>query len=645
LVELLYIGHQSRWIHHSYAFLVGDYIHRLEERLASTPGKVSLLQSYSELNEPFEVTDRILTAYPEAETQILNAQDVQHFLILCRRPAQKPVNFIPVLDENFEFYFKKDSLAGPAAAKFSTQIDQPIQSILDSIHESHVEYLIRDLYKTNKAAIPYIEYFGGKLVDPEMPQDVEGLTVTYDNYKSTYRLSSSAAATLPKLDSWLSLVAGPNRNWRHALLMADVVAQGQKFQANPIRRIFTPSRGLFVEISYPNDPSRTTIVVREQPRHNQYIDVIEVKLIGENKIQVNMIKETTALGKPAALPLEFTYHPEAGYSPIREVMEGRNDRIKEFYWKAWFGEEPLDLDADVTAKFDGGKTTITGEAINDFVHAVGNHGEAFVDRPGKTVYAPMDFAIVIGWKAITKPIFPRTIDGDLLKLVHLSNQFRMIPGAEPLKKGDEVSTTAQINAVINQEAGKMVEVCGTLVRDGKPVMEVTSQFLYRGTYTDYENTFQRKVETPIQVHLATTRDVAILRSKQWFSIDELPQTLTCSTVFSSIETRGQVLLELPTKEIIQVGSVDYETGESHGNPVVDYLERNGQPIDQPINFENPIPLSGMSPLALRALPPTRTTLACLVTTTSSTSLVYSPAMPTSLAPSPTACTLVHPYEA
>jgi fatty acid synthase subunit beta len=148
-------------------------------------------------------------------------------------------------------------------------------------------------------------------------------------------------------------------------------------------------------------------------------------------------------------------------------------------------------------------------------------------------------------------------------------------------------------------------------------MEVTSQFLYRGTYTDYENTFQRKVETPIQVHLATTKDVAVLRSKQWFSVDELPrdiellgQTLTFrlqslvrfknKNVFSSIETRGQVLLELPTKEVIQVASVDYETGESHGNPVIDYLERNGKTIDQPINFENPIPLSGRTPLALRA---------------------------------------------
>ncbi|KFA62455.1 hypothetical protein S40285_05831 [Stachybotrys chlorohalonatus IBT 40285] len=637
LVELLYVKHQSRWIDASYTRLVGDFIHRIEERFTTTTGKPSLLQTYADLDEPFATVERILAHYPESEEQIINAQDVQYFLILCKRPGQKPVTFVPALDENFEFFFKKDSLwqsedldavieqdvgrtcilQGPTAAKFSTVIDQPIKEILDGIHEGHIAMLKKDLYRNNDANIPTIEYLGGKLIETEIPLDVEGLTVNYDTHKNTYRLSSSATATMPAIDSWLSLLAGPNRNWRHALLMTDVVAQGQKFQTNPMRRIFAPARGLFVEIQYPNDPSKTTIIVKEQPRHNQYVNVIEVKLTGKNEILVNLIKDTTALGKPVSLPLKFTYHPEAGYSPIREVMEGRNDRIKEFYWRAWFGDDALNLDARITSKFDGGSNTITGKEINDFVHAVGNTGEAFVDGPGKTMYAPMDFAIVVGWKAITKPIFPRTIDGDLLKLVHLSNGFRMLPGAEPLKKGDEVSTTAQVNAVINQDSGKMVEVCGTIVRDGEPVMEVTSQFLYRGAYTDYENTFQRKIETPMQVHLATGKDVAVLRSKQWFSIDELPseidllgQTLTFrlqtlvrfknKDIFSSVETRGEVLLELPTKEVIQVGSVDYEAGESHGNPVVDYLERVGSPLDQPINFENPIPLSGRTPLQLRA---------------------------------------------
>ena len=227
----------------------------------------------------------------------------------------------------------------------------------------------------------------------------------------------------------------------------------------------------------------------------------------------------------------------------------------------------------------------------------------------------MDFAIVVGWKAITKPIFPRSIDGDLLKLVHLSNGFRMVPGAEPLKQGDVVSTTAQINSVINRDAGKMVEVSGTIKRKGKPVMVVTTQFLYRGAYSDFGNTFERKDETPMQLHLGSSKDVAVLQSKEWFNMEMpnislLDQTLTFrlqtlvhfknKTVFSSVETIGEVLLELPSKEVIQVASVDYQAGVSHGNPVIDYLQRYGSSIEQPVNFENPIPLSGKTPLVLRA---------------------------------------------
>lgn len=639
MVDLLYVKHESRWIDPSYIKLTGDFIHRVEERFTAASNQPSLLQSYADLDEPYSAVERILAHYPEAENQIINAQDVQHFLLLCQRPGQKPVTFIPALDENFEFFFKKDSLwqsedleavigqdvgrtcilQGPMAAKYSTVVDEPIKDILDAIHDAHIAGLARDFYSGQESSIPTVEYFGGRLSDPEIPMDdVEGLTVSYDENKNSYRLASSPAIQLPSVESWLSLLAGPNRNWRYALLMSDVLVQGQKYQTNPMKRIFAPSRGLFVEIQNPNDPANTVIIVKEQPRHNQYVDVIEAKLVGKDEIVVNLIKDSTALGKPVPLPLRFKYNPEAGYAPIHEIMDGRNDSIKEFYWRAWFGDEPLDLDAPLAGKFDGGKTTITSEAINEFVHAVGNTGEAFVDRPGKVMYAPMDFAIVVGWKAITKPIFPQTIDGDLLKLVHLSNEFRMMPGAEPLKKGDEVSTTAQINAVINQESGKMVEVCGTIMRDGEAVMEVTSQFLYRGVYTDFENTFQRKMETPMQVHLATSKDVAVLLSRQWFCLDQQPnlgmellgQTLTFKlqslvrfknrTVFSSVETQGQVLLELPTKEVIQVASVTYEAGESHGNPVIDYLERYGTPIAQPVNFENPIPLSGKTPLLLRA---------------------------------------------
>ena len=635
MVELLYVKHEARWIDPSYKKLTGDFIHRLEERFTTGPNQPSLLQNYADLNDPVPCVEKIMDKYPEADTQIINAQDVQHFLLLCQRRGQKPVTFVPALDENFEFFFKKDSLwqsedleavidqdvgrtcilQGPMAAKFSTKMDEPVKDILDGIHNGLISRLTNDVYGNSASSIPSIEYFGGKLIETEEPSDLEGLVVSEDGHKNTYRLSSSPTATMPSIESWLSLLAGPSRGWRHALFTSEVVVQGKKYQTNPMKRIFAPVRGLFVEIQYPDEPTKTSIIVREQPRHNHFQDVIEVKFDGKSEITVSMIKDTTALGQPVSLPLRFVYRPEAGYAPIHEVMDGRNDRIKEFYWRAWFGNDTLDLDGDVHSQFDGGKTTITSSEIHDFVHAVGNTGEAFVDRPGKDMLAPMDFAIVVGWKAITKPIFPRKIDGDLLKLVHLSNGFRMMPGAEPLQKGDVVKTTAQINAVINQDSGKMVEVCGTIYRDGAAVMEVTSQFLYRGVYTDYENTFQRKLETPMQVHLTTSKDVAVLRSKDWIQLDNndielLGQTLTFrlqslvtfknKTVFNTVATSGQVLLELPTKEIIQIGSVDYEAGISHGNPVLDYLERHGSSIEQPILFENPIPLSGKAPLLLKA---------------------------------------------
>ncbi|KAI4087474.1 MAG: hypothetical protein LQ344_006763 [Seirophora lacunosa] len=636
MVDLMYVRHESRWIDRSLANLTGDFIRRLEERFTPATGKASVLQSYAELNDPYPFIKTVIQTYPEAQSQLISAQDVQYFLHLCQRRGQKPVPFVPSLDENFEFFFKKDSLwqsedleavvdqdvgrtcilQGPTAVKYSNTVDEPIKDILDGIHLDHIKGLTQDVYNGNESSIPVVEYFGGQLLLEDVKEaEIDSVTESIDTDRVSYRLSSAPNAAMPELDAWVQLLAGKTYSWRFALFTTEVFVQGQRFQTNPIKRIFAPHPGMLVEVAHPKEPRSTVITVKEPSHSGKMVKTVEVSMTGNNEITLSMFEERTAVGKPVALPLKFTYHPETGYAPIREVMGDRNDRIKEFYYRVWFGDEAVPFEASTAGTFDGGRATVTSKAIADFVHAVGNTGEAFVERPGKEVYAPMDFAIVVGWKAITKPIFPRAVDGDLLKLVHLSNGFRMVPGAEPLKKGDVVDTTAQINAVVNQDSGKMVEVCGTIKRAGKPVMVVTTQFLYRGTYHDFENTFQRKDETPMQIHLGTSKDVAVLRSKEWFCMEDpavelLGQTLTFrlqslmhfknKTVFSRVETIGQVLLELPTKEIIQVASVDYDAGVSHGNPVIDYLQRYGSSIEQPVNFENPIPLSGKTPLVLRA---------------------------------------------
>ena len=635
MVNLMYVKHESRWIDASLSKLTGDWIRRLEERFTSTTGTASLVQNYKEMEDPYPMVNEVLKAYPEASEQLISAQDVQHFLLLCQRRGQKPVPFVPVLDDNFEFFFKKDSLwqsedleavvdqdvgrtcilQGPTAAKYSNTVDEPIKYILDGVHNDHIKALTQELYEGRDGDIPVVEYFGGRPLNVHSVLDTDALTESQDKERLSYRISPMPNASLPEADAWLYQLAGNMFSWRYALFTSEAFAQGQRFQTNPMKRIFKPAGGMLVEILHPEDPKKTVITLKEPSQSGKMHKTVEIRMTGQNRITVDLLEERTAEGQVVPLHLLLEYHPESGYAPIREVMDGRNDRIKEFYYRLWFAEREVPFDTPATSTFDGGSAEITGQAIADFVHAVGNAGEAFVERPGKEVFAPMDFAIVVGWKAITKPIFPRSIDGDLLKLVHLSNGFRMIPGAEPLKKGDVLDTTAQINAVLNQDSGKMVEVSGTIKREGEPVMTVTSQFLYRGTYKDYKNTFQRKDEMPMQIHLASMKDVAILQSKEWFHMDEsnidlLNQTLTFrlqslmhfknKTTFSEVQTIGQVMLELPSKEVIQVASVDYNAGISHGNPVIDYLERNGSSIEQPINFENPIPLSGKTPLVLRA---------------------------------------------
>jgi fatty acid synthase subunit beta len=638
MVELMFVKHEKRWIDVSLKRLTGDFIRRIEERFTTVTGSPSLLQNYSDLNDPSLTVERILDRYPAAKTQLINAQDMQHFLLLCQRQGQKPVPFVPSLDENFEFWFKKDSLwqsedleavvgqdvgrtcilQGPMAVKYSKVVDEPVKDILDGIHNGHIAGLTKDVYGADESRIPVVEYFGAKPIAPlEGVDKIDGLTIAVDGNKVTYRLvSTSSQGVLPEADTWLRLLAGQSYSWRHALFTTEVFVQSNKYQDNPMKRILAPAYGILVEITNPDDSAKTVVTVKEQGHPTgPYIKTLEARMGTNNEILVTLFEDRNAEGKPVGMCLIFKYHPETGYAPIREVMQGRNDRIKEFYYRLWFGSEAMDENAAVTDAFEGGRATVTAQAIADFVHAVGNNGEAFVQRPGKTVYAPMDFAIVVGWKAIMKAVFPKQIDGDLLRLVHLSNSFRMLPGAEPLQKDDVVETKAQINAVLNQASGKMVEVCGTISRGGRSIMEITSQFLYRGTYTDFKNTFQRKIETPMQVHLSSPKDVAVLRSKEWFQFDEdeinlLNKTLTFrlssfvryknDTVFSSVETIGQVLLELPSKEIIQVASVDYSAGESHGNPILDYLERHGTSIEQPVHFDNAIPLNGKTELVIRA---------------------------------------------
>ena len=75
--------------------------------------------------------------------------------------------------------------------------------------------------------------------------------------------------------------------------------------------------------------------------------------------------------------LQFRYIPSMPYTPIHKIAKNRNTRIKEFYWKLWYGDDATLPSLDLRDTFMGPEVTIKEDAIQTFCSVVGNQAEAF----------------------------------------------------------------------------------------------------------------------------------------------------------------------------------------------------------------------------------------------------------------------------
>lgn len=184
-----------------------------------------------------------------------------------------------------------------------------------------------------------------------------------------------------------------------------------------------------------------------------------------------------------------------GSALVHEIAEGHNDRIKQFYWKLWYRDDEVLPKIDLKQKFVGPNITINASTVETFYSVVGNQGESFRTVRNSSVKAPMDFAVVPSWQvsnillsliytklifaqSIIQSIFPVAIDGDLLKLVHLSNGINMVKGARPLQVGNVCNAEVYITSVTNTNAGKVVKTKVQVYHEGKLVTKGLSSFLY-----------------------------------------------------------------------------------------------------------------------------------------------------------------------
>ncbi|KAL8661117.1 MAG: hypothetical protein Q9202_005879 [Teloschistes flavicans] len=618
LVHLVYVQHQERWVDMSYQRLVLDFTTRAEGRLGA-----SAHFTLADLNDPFHFFDRFSSRYPNASSELVGDEDASFFVGLCKRRGQKPVNFIPRLDENFEHWFKKDSLwqaedvdavidqdaqrvciiQGPVAVQYSTRADESTQNILDGISKKHVEMVRRDFYSNRSITTVKDSMPSANLAFSS--EQVEGVSIVQAAKYERYEFRNSGK--LPAGDAFIAHLSSRLVGWAKACLVDSLITCGRDRRTNFIPSLFNPRHHQVIKIDYNENKTIAGLSVSNiSGGSEKTTTVARLESFDGKRILVTFYSPSPFTEQMVDLRFEYDFLPDKSWCRIYEDTTLHNARVKSFYAQLWIGSYPSSLRlARLDDEFTGKKTFITHNMAQSFLRVANSTKGNEVAGISVDGVVPLDLGVALAWEALVKPLLISKIDGDLLQLLHFSNKFEYCPGARPLRVGDEVESTSRIQAVTIQSNGKLVEVAATISRYGEPVMTVTSVFMFQGSFSDHDGTFRWTKEQDMKIEVDTEKMKALLLSRSWLSIHKDAEDLLGKTVLVKLETRttlgptnaikglrvrGQLCLHNSPEA---VGEVHFEAGLCHGNPVSDFFNRHGSLVDQ----EHPLSTPGWEGLS------------------------------------------------
>ncbi|THC93903.1 hypothetical protein EYZ11_006621 [Aspergillus tanneri] len=605
LVDLMYISHQRRWIHPSYACLVIAVMNRTFERLHHhADGRQLTLAALSHNPQNFLAVLR--GTIPNASATILHPEDVQWFLLRCKARGQKPVNFIPVIDEDFAFWFKKDSLwqsedvdavtdqdagrvcilHGPVAAHYSHRVDETVKEILDGINQSLVTMVETEWYQ--ETPIPLSD--GAQddeaplaAFQPRFPFHV----VEEHPGVTTYRLLPDAKA--PNSEEWFAYLTRETMGWMRAVVgNRAMICRDRIRRPNWLRDCLVLGWNTVVQIDGPASKITATQEVDGCLRHVLSMNSDDGILITAHVF----FHSPQSSSSPVPLELRFSYSADAWSGSLSEVGDNHDVLVQSFYRRLWLGESFNVQHSPPTGK----KTFLTAAMRNAWMSSIGLAYPNERDLPVEGDYFPIHAAIVPAWESLVAPLVTPGNEGDLLKLVHLSNEFRMEPGEEPLRIGDMVECSSScVEGVVVDEKGKEITVTAEMTRNERRVLTVTSKFLIRGSFPGSSECFRNTMEPEITLKNVTPIDEALLRDRDWFLLDDPKSSLVGKTVsfrlrthnvwskdrkaFHTVRTTGEAV-EIGSGSGVhchRVGQVRFHALSCSRNPVLDLLHRRGMP--------------------------------------------------------------------
>ncbi|KAG0644946.1 malonyl Co-A carrier protein [Hyphodiscus hymeniophilus] len=294
------------------------------------------------------------------------------------------------------------------------------------------------------------------------------------------------------------------------------------------------------------------------------------------------------------MSFDYLFSKNSPGEELKETTNNRNTKIRTFYTSCWSVDSAkLEEDLPVGSQFSGGTMTLSPRVVDRFFACLSrSKGDHLVSR-SPTPWLPLDFGILVAWPALIKPLLLSDIAGDIFRLLHRSNSFELCPGVEPFRIGDVLKTSSCISKILIQPHGKLVEVVATIHRERRALMKVTSAFFIQGKPSDDENP-ESVDEMEMTLTINSTKLLALILSRSCFKFRKTGQpiigksllfkirskkTRTSSLGVSALKVSGQIYTETDDgSSQIQVGVVHFVNPSCAGNPVTDFLERYGSPL-------------------------------------------------------------------
>ncbi|KAK3901809.1 acyl transferase domain-containing protein [Staphylotrichum tortipilum] len=604
LCELMYVHHQSRWIDESYRTLVHAFVRLAEGRFGR---RVNL--------DPGEHRPEVMVQLFEQTLQddaedVLYPIDVSLLLALFRRRGQKPVPFIPQLDEHFQTWFKKDSLwqsedvdavinqdadrvcviQGPVAVSYSTTCDDSAKDILDNISRTHIQLL------QHAGVVPQTPQPRGPVTSSRGP--LTGVKVMSDGLTVQYELCKKYDTK--DTETLLEHVIEAAGSWARPCLTNGWIFRGRVRVRNPIQAAFCPQAGDLVEVRPHIAGSATgeiSLITGGTPL-SKARRTLDISLADPGCVAVTLAPLAPAHTKQARVRFQLELRLGSDGIKMFEYPSSHVAAVKALYSQLWIRDArsaSLPQFAGLSSEFRGDEMVLSEHKINEFLDVV-NRGSAEELRgwnPRGSV--PIDYCVVVAWSALIKPLMIPALDCNLLQLLHRSIRFRYVPSAKPLHLGDAIKTYSRITALTIKPTGTLVQVSADIRRHGERVVSIDTEFFIRGAPSSglEKQEFTSVDEPELIVDVSSPILNALLITRKWLIFEDhspdligkkLSFKLTSHTMFSPsgdialLQVSGLVTLANPgSGRPIRLGRVYFEEESCAGNPVIDFLQRHGAP--------------------------------------------------------------------